>query len=118
MKIYCDGSGTNGRTSGYCVIAGNGSHIEYKILGADYTNNEMEYAGMIRALEIAQGTDIVLSDSQLVVNQIAGKWKVKEPRLKPLADKARKILKGKPGVSVKWIPRIENLAGHYIEAHQ
>lgn len=116
MNVYCDGSGNNGTTSGYCVIRG--SHVEYRVYPAPYTNNEMEWVGMLRALVIAKAGDTIHSDSQLIVNQLLGKWKVKEPRLKPLAEKGKKLLRKKPGISVKWVPRELNDAGHYIEDNQ
>lgn len=113
MKIYCDGSGDNGRTSGYCVVRG--PYTEHEVFDARYTNNEMEWAAMLRALAIATEGDTIYSDSQLVVNQLHGKWRVKEPRLKPFAQEGKKLLKEKKGVSVKWVPREENDAGRYIE---
>lgn len=113
MNVYCDGSGDNGSTSGYCVIRGD--YIEREIYEKRYTNNEMEWKAMIQALKIAQTGDTVYSDSQLIVNQISGNWKVKEQRLKPLAKEGKEILASKRGVSVKWIPREQNDAGIFIE---
>jgi ribonuclease HI len=113
MKIYCDGSGDNGKTSGYCVIRG--SYTEHKTFYAPFTNNEMEWLAMIRALEIAKHGDTIFSDSQLVVYQLLGRWKVKQPRLKPFAEKGKKLLTEKPAVIVRWVPREQNDAGHYIE---
>ncbi len=115
MNIYCDGSGYNGRTSGYCVIRGD--YIERKIYEKRYTNNEMEWEAMIQALKIAESGDTVYSDSQLVVNQITGNWKIKESHLIPYADEGKTLLRSKRGVSVKWIPREQNDAGIYIERH-
>lgn len=104
MNIYCDGSGYNGKTSGYCVIRGD--YVECKLYKESYTNNEMEWKAMIQALEIAQRGDTVHSDSQLVVNQITDNWRVKEERLMPFADEGKELLRSKKGVSVKWIPRM------------
>lgn len=116
MKIYCDGSGDNGRTSGYCVIRG--SYVEHRVFYASFTNNEMEWLAMIRALTIAKHGDAIFSDSQLIVNQLLGKWRVKEGRLKPYANKGKALLREQPGISVKWVPRERNDAGHYIEDNQ
>lgn len=116
MNVYCDGSGDNGMTSGYCVIRG--AFVEHKVFNARFTNNEMEWTGMIRALEIAKQGDTIHSDSQLVVNQLLGRWRVKEPRLKPFAEKGKKLLKEKKGVAVKWVRREQNDAGQYIEDRQ
>jgi len=60
--------------------------------GAEYignaTNNEAEYIALIRALDrcreyLAQEVEHY-TDSQLVVNQLEGKWAVKAGNLKPL----------------------------------
>jgi|LSQX01.2.fsa_nt_gb ribonuclease HI len=74
------------------------------------TNNEAEYLALILLLEELErrraGADIA-GDSQLVVNQVTGKWKIKEPRLKKLADRAADLLKATKS-SLSWIPREEN----------
>lgn len=68
------------------------------------TNNEAEYLTLIEALTDLSGgikkagntpasfSVEVKGDSQLVINQTAGRWKVSEPRLKPLRDKAQALL--------------------------
>jgi len=76
------------------------------------TNNVAEYNGMIagvrRALEIdPQAVLHVRLDSKLVVEQMSGRWKIKNAVLADLAAEARSILSGTP-VSFEWIPRAEN----------
>jgi ribonuclease HI len=78
------------------------------------TNNEMEYAAVLWALNIAEDGDIVYTDSQLVVNQVMGKWKVKEQRLAGFCVLAKEKLQSKQVILV-WIPREENLAGKVLE---
>jgi ribonuclease HI len=60
------------------------------------TNNVAEYKALIAGLEMAleQGvTDIeVKCDSQLVVSQVSGDWKIKNDRLRSLAAKAERLL--------------------------
>ncbi|MER3420801.1 MAG: hypothetical protein C4290_09895 [Chloroflexota bacterium] len=81
-------------------------------------NNEAEYAAIIAALELArvQGVRGVLirSDSQLCVNQITGRWQVREPRLRPLRERAAKLLRAVQG-RIEWVPRGQNQAGIYLE---
>jgi ribonuclease HI len=90
--------------------------IEEELPGS--TNNEAEYAAIIAALELsrAQGLTGVLirSDSQLCVNQITGLWQVKEPRLRPLRERAAKLLREVQG-RIEWVPRGQNQAGIYLE---
>jgi probable phosphoglycerate mutase len=60
------------------------------------TNNVAEYRALIAGLELAiqKGvTDLdVFLDSELVVSQLKGKWKIKNDRLRVLAVKARSLL--------------------------
>ncbi len=60
------------------------------------TNNVAEYAALIAGLELAleRGvTDIeIYMDSELVVSQLLGKWKIKKDTLRPLAVKARSLM--------------------------
>ena len=60
------------------------------------TNNYAEYTAVILALEKAIGigareVELVL-DSQLVVEQLSGRWKVKHPAIKPLVGQAHSLL--------------------------
>ena len=75
-------------------------------------NNVAEYNGMIagvrRALELDPKAVLhVRLDSKLVVEQMSGRWKIKNSVLADLAAEARSILSGTP-VSFEWIPRAEN----------
>ncbi|MDD2453202.1 ribonuclease HI family protein [Aminivibrio sp.] len=76
------------------------------------TNNEAEYLALILLLEEAERRSIaadIRGDSQLVVNQVTGKWKINEPRLRQLADRAVDLLK-KTKSTLAWVPREENTA--------
>jgi probable phosphoglycerate mutase len=57
------------------------------------TNNVAEYRGLLAALEWARAHGIrwlkIRSDSQLLVQQMLGNYKVKHPGLQPLHAKAR-----------------------------
>jgi ribonuclease HI len=59
------------------------------------TNNVAEYYGLIAALDYAQQHGIralrIESDSELLVRQMSGQYKVKSPELKPLFERARKM---------------------------
>ena len=82
------------------------------------TNNEAEYAGIIAALELARNERLagvrIRSDSQLCVNQITGAWQIKEERLRPLRDRAVRLLAELRG-TVEWVPRGQNHAGIFLE---
>lgn len=52
----------------------------------------------------------IVTDSQLVVNQVNGSWKVKEIRLLTLCWEAQRLIKENQ-CTLKWIRREENKAG-------
>ena len=62
----------------------------------DATNNEAEYSALIRGLEVGLELNIInlviYADSELVVKQINGDYKVKHERMKPLHRKAIALL--------------------------
>jgi ribonuclease HI len=116
MKYYTDGSSTIGVKSAYAVVDENGRYVcgEQTLSPNEFTNNEEEYRGVIKALELCKAGDIVFTDSLLVVNQIYGKYKVKKEHLKPLCQIAQELIQ-KNGASVIWIERENNLAGKIFE---
>ncbi len=75
------------------------------------TNNVAEYRGLIAGLELARefapgATVEVRMDSQLVVEQMSGNWKVKHPSMKPLAARAAELAPA--GTTYTWVPREQN----------
>ncbi|MDI6772668.1 MAG: serine hydrolase, partial [bacterium] len=78
------------------------------------TNNVAEYEALLRALEVARarGADEVeiLADSDLLVRQIAGTYKVKSPNLAPLHRAALDALAGFRKWHITHIPRSRNTA--------
>ena len=104
INIYTDGGARgNPGIAGYgLVIYDNDSKIIYqesKFLGIK-TNNEAEYAGLLAALEWVKDnkenfkiTQINFhSDSQLVIRQLQGLYKVKAPNLLPLFKQDKEII--------------------------
>lgn len=81
------------------------------------TNNVAEYRGLIAGLELAREhtPDAELEvrmDSKLVIEQMAGRWKVKHPAMRPLAIAAQKLAPF--GVEWTWVPRERNKAADAI----
>ena len=76
------------------------------------TNNVAEYNGLILGLEEALHRGIrdidVRLDSLLVVEQMCGRWKIKHPRLQPLARHAGELLAKFPRHEIRHVPREEN----------
>lgn len=87
---------------------GNLIHEEAQYIG-NATNNEAEYTALIRALdrckEFWKGELEHYTDSQLVVNQLEGKWAVKAGNLKPLIGRINNIKRSFKTVVHKQMPR-------------
>ena len=113
MKIYVDGSGFNGNESKYCVLLENQEPIIVRF-NEDRTNNEMEYESLIHALKLANNKDHIITDSRLIVGQVTMNWKVNAKHLLKYVTEAKKLTKEK-NISLYWIPREKNLAGHIFE---
>ena len=76
------------------------------------TNNVAEYRALIGGLEAAAPYRArrvrVRADSKLVVEQVKGAWKVKQPHLRPLLEQARALLATYAEVDVQHVPRAQN----------
>ena len=76
------------------------------------TNNVAEYTSLLKALEAARkfGTEqiIVFSDSELLVKQINGQYRVKSELIKPLYEQAVNLLDGFKSWKVHHITRDKN----------
>ena len=77
------------------------------------TNNVAEYTGLIRALEWllaqkARGPIVVRGDSDLVLKQVQGLYKVKSALLAPLHGQVKELLEQLPDVTFEWVPRERN----------
>ncbi len=76
------------------------------------TNNVAEYSGLIAGLraavkEGAQSAEARL-DSKLVVEQMSGRWQIKQPHLRPLASEAAELSRQLGDVKYTWVPRARN----------
>ena len=71
-----------------------------------------EWTGVLRALELAlrlgaERVDLFL-DSKLIVEQLHGRWKVKDAKLQPLHAEAKVMLSGLRRWSATHVPRAQN----------
>jgi ribonuclease HI len=114
---YIDGSCSgNPGDAGYAVIltdeAGHTLETVGRFIGRA-TNNVAEFMGLLACLEIAARHRLVAvtihSDSQLLVNQIHGTYKIRQPHLQRIHDR---ILEAAHSASIRFtlvhIPREEN----------
>ncbi|MGO9160841.1 MAG: bifunctional RNase H/acid phosphatase [Streptosporangiaceae bacterium] len=77
------------------------------------TNNVAEYSGLIAGLraaaDLSPGADVeVRMDSKLVVEQMSGRWQIKDGNLRSLARSAREAASRLGTVSYTWVPRSRN----------
>lgn len=117
IVIYTDGGarGNPGPAGAGYVIFADGKAIEgKKFLGEKQTNNWAEYEAVALALNDAKENGLagreltVRMDSKLVVEQISGNWKIKEPTLKPQAAKVHALLADFPKYRFEYVPREQN----------
>ncbi len=93
--------------------------LEY---GDGVTNNEAEYRSLLGAMEAvarrsrdpAALSVLVFGDSQLVLRQLQGAWKVKAENLRPLWESTRAAAARFKSVRYQWQPRAKSVAllGH------
>ena len=78
------------------------------------TNNVAEYVGVVRALALALelgATEVdLLLDSKLIVEQVNGRWRVKDLKIAPLYAEVRSSLGRFRRWSARHVPRAQNSA--------
>jgi len=97
------------------VVVRDGEGNVLKDLGetiGEATNNVAEYKALIRGIELARelGADElqIHGDSELVVKQMLGQYKVKHPDMKPLHAQAREALAGVSSWEISHVRREQN----------
>ena len=118
VTINCDGAarGNPGPAGAGAVVVGEDGAVLAEVaegLG-ETTNNVAEYTAVIRGLEEAErlGARQVLlrSDSQLLINQLTGRYRVKAPHLQPLHRRVRDLMRAFDRVDLEHVPRERNTA--------
>ncbi|HSH80027.1 MAG TPA: ribonuclease HI family protein [Herpetosiphonaceae bacterium] len=120
ITIYCDGLCEPVNPGGYGCWGWLAVDLAGCTLGSDHgcigkgagiTNNRAEYCAFIYALEYARQQRwrgmSVRSDSQLVINQVAGRWACNAPALQPLCTAARRLVEVTEAM-LEWVPREQN----------
>ncbi|KAH7838736.1 hypothetical protein Vadar_030466 [Vaccinium darrowii] len=113
-KLYFDGAANQkGFGSGILLVSPEGPHIPLSFkLNFEVTNNQAEYeaciVGMEAALEIGVKKMEVVGDSNLVVSQANGDWKVREEKLKPYHKDLDDLIHRFEQVTFTHIPRMKN----------
>jgi ribonuclease HI len=116
ILAYCDG-GSRGNPGpagfGVYIQDSDGSVLAElsQYLGAR-TNNFAEYSALLAALEFAiarnHGSLRVISDSELMVKQIKGQYRVNSPELRPLYEEARRRISQLDHFQIQHVLREKN----------
>jgi ribonuclease HI len=130
IRLYVDGGvigGTNPGIAIYWSVAREheDGRIEPWVVREEsdqyFTNNDAEYWAIIEALTQVVARDllepgvrvVIHSDSQLIVNQFNGRWKITDDRLRThcrhAQDVAEFLILGGVEVEVLWVRRKENV---------
>jgi ribonuclease HI len=113
LKLYSDG-GARGNPGdaglGIVITKSDGTILnENKEYIGVKTNNQAEYRALIKGLEMARyyGARKIKShlDSELVVKQLKGEYKVRNPELKQLFQKVRALEREFDSVTYTHVPR-------------
>ncbi len=116
LLVYIDGasSGNPGPCGAACVVkTPDGETVLDRARAfGPATNNVAEYQALLLGLETAAMLRprrlTIRSDSQLLVRQVAGEYRVKSPHLKPLHRQARAMLEPFETVEIEHIGREKN----------
>lgn len=129
--VYSDGGsrGNPGKSAYAIVVTQNGRivHEHAEFLGV-HTNNYAEYRGLIagisKILELGGTEAEFVMDSQLVIRQMTGQYKVKSPDMRELHDDAVALSSMIPKVtfrnvrrSEEYIPRADALLNAEMDRH-
>ncbi len=115
VKLYVDGAADlHTKTAGIGgVFYRNGDELfSFSEFIGSATNNEAEYKALIKGLEESHNLNIfninIFADSELIVKQINGNYKVKNERMQVLHSKAISLFKNFSSWSITYIPREKN----------
>jgi ribonuclease HI len=116
LIVACDGAarGNPGPAGiGVHITTEDGSLIAEIARGiGEATNNVAEYTAVIEGLslaaELGARTVTLRSDSQLLVNQLTGRYRVKTPHLQPLHRRVRALAAGFDRISFEHVRRERN----------
>ncbi len=123
IKIYTDGGsrGNPGPAACAFVIYENDQILfEKSLFIGTTTNNVAEYSGVLSAIDwcLMSNVECLISfylDSELVVKQMKGEYRIKDERLKILYDKIKSsIINHQLSIKFNHVPRAQNARADYL----
>ncbi|HJZ55955.1 MAG TPA: ribonuclease HI family protein [Gemmataceae bacterium] len=113
--MHIDGAARgNPGPAAYAVVLNRPGHppVEEAQTIGTATNNVAEYTALVRGLELASALGLkrlaVFSDSELLVKQMNGEYRVKHPDLLPLYEEASRLRRGFDALSITHVRRAQN----------
>lgn len=116
LMVNVDGGarGNPGPAAIGVVVRGDGGEVIEEVgerIG-EATNNVAEYKALLKGIELAAargGTELeLIGDSELVVRQVEGRYKVKNAGIKPLHAEVKRALRGFDSWSIRHVRREQN----------
>ena len=111
LVLYFDGASRGNPGPASYGVWSPGGLADAKALGAA-TNNVAEWRGFLAALDLALASgarDVeIRADSQLVLRQFSGEYRMKAPHLAAFLEEARRKARGIERLRVVHVPREEN----------
>jgi len=116
FNLYTDGGsrGNPGHSAVgvYCTDKGGKEVFKFKKYIGISTNNQAEYAALIEGLQLSLQKGIkdltCFADSELMVKQLKGEYKMKNAGLKPLYENVLKLSKGFNSITYNHVIREKN----------
>ena len=119
LVIYCDGGarGNPGPAAIGAVVLDPSTDPPTRLATVSEsigvaTNNVAEYRALVAALEAAREFPArrvrIRADSQLLIRQLEGRYRVKQPHLRPYFERAKALLAEYEDVDLAHVPREEN----------
>jgi ribonuclease HI len=119
FKVFADGGsrGNPGPAACGAVIYDSQNKVVGEVaefIGENFTNNQAEYAGVlfgIRKALLLHATELeIYLDSKLVVEQVSGRWKIKNIKIRKAVEKIHAELAKLSKWEISHIPREKNAA--------
>ncbi|HEX7258840.1 MAG TPA: ribonuclease HI [Nitrososphaeraceae archaeon] len=94
--------------------------IAFEPFSEESSNNVAEYVGLIKSLEwlsnngYNKSTILIQGDSQLIINQICGKYKVRSAKLMLYFERTKLLIKNFDNLEIEWIARDKNKEADYL----
>lgn len=88
--------------------------IAFEPFSVESSNNVAEYVGLIKSLEwlfnngYSKSTILIQGDSQLIINQICGKYRIRSEKLMHYYKRVKSLMENFHNIQIEWIERNKN----------